>query len=77
MIYYMCKNDFLNYPAYRKKSFPVFAGELFTEKEVVKYDLPLQSNKFIKVKANETDTYFVFGCRRFLKGSRFEVLGEN
>ena len=49
MIYYMCKQDFLNYPKYNSKGFPVFTGELLTEKEMKKYSMP--KHRFIRVKA--------------------------
>ena len=75
MIYYMCKQDFLNYPKYNSKGFPVFTGELLTEKEMEKYSMP--KHRFIRVIAKKTDTYFCFGVRRFFRGSEIAVAEEN
>ena len=73
MIYYFATEDFTNYRK-DKTGFPIIYGELFTEREMQKYNLP--KSKFIKVRARKIVTYFSFGVRKFYRGTKVKVLED-
>lgn len=73
MIYYVCIDDFTNYTK-DKTFFHSIRDEVFTEREMRKYNLP--RSKFIKVKARKSDTYFSFGVRKFYRGTLVKVLED-